>query len=42
MAITDWPDDQRPRERLLEQGAAALAEAEKTSARGLPPDVKVA
>lgn len=28
MAITDWPDDQRPRERLLAQGAAALADAE--------------
>lgn len=28
MAITDWPDDQRPRERLLEQGAAALGDAE--------------
>lgn len=28
MAITDWPDDQRPRERLLEQGAAALSDAE--------------
>ena len=28
MAITDWPDDQRPRERLLEQGAHALNDAE--------------
>ncbi|MEW6164695.1 MAG: DNA repair protein RadC [Pseudomonadota bacterium] len=28
MAITDWPDDQRPRERLLELGAAALSDAE--------------
>jgi DNA repair protein RadC len=28
MAITDWPDDQRPRERLLELGPAALADAE--------------
>ncbi len=28
MAITDWPDDQRPRERLLAQGAAALSDAE--------------
>ena len=28
MAITDWPDDQRPRERLLAHGAAALADAE--------------
>jgi DNA repair protein RadC len=28
MAITDWPDDERPRERLLEQGAAALSDAE--------------
>ncbi|MFN4149107.1 MAG: UPF0758 domain-containing protein, partial [Rhodocyclaceae bacterium] len=28
MAITDWPDDERPRERLLSQGAAALSDAE--------------
>lgn len=28
MAITDWPDHQRPRERLLARGAAALADAE--------------
>lgn len=28
MAITDWPDDQRPRERLIEQGATALNDAE--------------
>jgi len=28
MAITDWPDDQRPRERLLELGAGALSDAE--------------
>ena len=28
MAITDWPDDQRPRERLLAQGPAALSDAE--------------
>jgi len=28
MAITDWPDDQRPRERLLKQGPGALADAE--------------
>lgn len=28
MAITDWPDDQRPRERLLQHGPAALADAE--------------
>jgi DNA repair protein RadC len=28
MAITDWPDAQRPRERLLEQGPAALGDAE--------------
>jgi DNA repair protein RadC len=26
--ITDWPADERPRERLLERGAAALSEAE--------------
>lgn len=28
MAITDWPDDERPRERLLVQGAAVLSDAE--------------
>src|ERR1700731_4206588 len=28
MAITDWPSDERPREKLLEKGAAALSDAE--------------
>lgn len=28
MAITDWPEGERPRERLLKQGAAALSDAE--------------
>lgn len=28
MAITDWPEGERPRERLLRQGAAALSDAE--------------
>lgn len=28
MAITDWPEDERPREKLLQRGAAALADAE--------------
>ncbi len=28
MAITDWPADERPRERLLAQGAAALSDSE--------------
>jgi DNA repair protein RadC len=28
MAITDWPEGERPREKLLEKGAAALSEAE--------------
>ena len=28
MAINDWPADERPRERLLAQGAAALSDAE--------------
>lgn len=28
MAITDWPSDERPRERLLKQGAASLSDAE--------------
>lgn len=28
MAITDWPDDERPRERLIAQGPAVLSDAE--------------
>jgi DNA repair protein RadC len=28
MAISDWPIDERPREKLLERGAAALSDAE--------------
>jgi len=28
MAIPDWPIDERPREKLLEKGAAALSDAE--------------
>jgi DNA repair protein RadC len=28
MAINDWPEDQRPRERLIRFGAAALSDAE--------------
>ena len=28
MAICDWPQDERPREKLLEKGAAALTDAE--------------
>jgi DNA repair protein RadC len=28
MRITDWPEDERPRERLLKLGAGALSEAE--------------
>lgn len=28
MAITDWPADERPRERLLKHGAARLSDAE--------------
>lgn len=28
MAITDWPEDERPRERLLSKGASALSDAE--------------
>ncbi|GGC73208.1 RadC family protein [Undibacterium terreum] len=28
MAITDWPEDQRPRERLIKNGAQALSDAE--------------
>jgi DNA repair protein RadC len=41
MAITDWPAAERPRERLLEQGAAALSDAEllavvlRTGVRGM-------
>jgi DNA repair protein RadC len=28
MGINDWPEDQRPRERLIKQGAQALSDAE--------------
>lgn len=28
MAITDWPEGERPREKLLQQGTAALSDAE--------------
>lgn len=28
MKITDWPEEQRPRERLIRQGASALSDAE--------------
>ncbi|MDH3327247.1 MAG: DNA repair protein RadC [Gammaproteobacteria bacterium] len=28
MAITDWPADERPREKLLKQGASVLSDAE--------------
>lgn len=41
MAITDWPAGERPREKMLERGAAALSDAEllaiflRTGSRGL-------
>ena len=28
MSIRDWPDDERPREKLLQRGASALSDAE--------------
>ncbi|MDP2248663.1 MAG: hypothetical protein Q8J65_11060, partial [Nitrosomonadales bacterium] len=28
MAITDWPEGERPREKLIQQGAAVLSDAE--------------
>lgn len=28
MSITEWPEDERPREKLLQRGAAALSDAE--------------
>jgi DNA repair protein RadC len=28
MAIIDWPEEQRPRERLIKHGAQALSDAE--------------
>jgi DNA repair protein RadC len=40
MPITDWPDDERPREKLLARGEAALSDAElvaiflRTGSRG--------
>lgn len=41
MAITDWPESERPREKLLAQGASALSDAEllaiflRTGVRGM-------
>lgn len=41
MAITDWPENERPREKLLAQGASALSDAEllaiflRTGVRGM-------
>jgi DNA repair protein RadC len=41
MAITDWPEAERPREKLLKQGASSLSNAEllaiflRTGARGM-------
>ena len=41
MRITDWPEDERPREKLLQRGAAALSDAEllaiflRTGVRGV-------
>jgi len=31
MAISDWPESERPRERLLTRGAASLSDAELES-----------
>ena len=28
MSIRDWPDDERPREKMLQRGAVALSDAE--------------
>ena len=28
MAITDWPADERPREKLMQKGVEALSDAE--------------
>jgi len=28
MAITDWPEGERPREKLMQQGVTALSDAE--------------
>lgn len=41
MAITDWPESERPRERLINVGAEALSDAElmaiffRTGVKGL-------
>ncbi|MGB1239638.1 MAG: RadC family protein [Pseudomonadales bacterium] len=41
MAISDWPSDERPREKLLQRGASALSDAEllaiflRTGTRGV-------
>ena len=32
MGIADWPEGERPREKLLERGAAALSDAELLTA----------
>ena len=43
MAISDWPVEERPRERLLALGAGALSDAEllavllRSGVRGKPP-----
>ena len=34
MAITDWPASERPREKLLECGPAALSDAELLAIAG--------
>ena len=33
MAITDWPEGERPRERLLAHGPAVLSDAERAFVR---------
>ena len=40
MTIKDWPAAERPREKLLEQGAGALAEQSQRCALATYPCVK--
>ena len=40
MAITDWPADERPREKLLARGAAALSDALHLDDAGVPANME--
>ena len=42
MAIRDWPVAERPRERLAQQGASALSDAELLARLKAEPDISAA